>query len=202
MAVAGGAIYADVKSGGTFSVTDNRIVETTATFSDCGAGEGYGGAIALHGVGDSGGIIFSGEILLFTGCYAQFGKEIFLGSNNFDNTFSKSTFDYDYDLSDVNNLVGTTWNAINVVDSPMILLYNYLCKSTKEYMWKDGTCVDYAECKDICSTGTDGMMKEIYDIYILFIVFFFFFYVFLIIIYKYNKEISLYIYFYLNFDVL
>jgi hypothetical protein len=150
--VAGGAIYAKVENGGTFIITDSRSGNNIdATFTNCDANEGYGGGIAIYSESGISGIIFNGEKLLFSSCNAIHGKHIFLGSNDFIETYSKTTFDYHYDLSDINNLVGMTWD----LNPQVIVLYKYLCEFTKkEYEWIfDGhVCIKHGDCSDMCIT--------------------------------------------------
>jgi hypothetical protein len=163
--IAGGAIYAFVEAGGTFLVEDNRVGDNDATFIDCELREGYGGAIAIYGNSDVSGIIFSGERLSFSGCFSTYGNHLFIGSNNFPDIYNKITFNYHYDLSDINNIIGATWTD---TQPQIIPIYNYLCERTKkEYIWitDKNTCVDYAKCHDICSTGTTGIKNKIYNHY-------------------------------------
>jgi hypothetical protein len=152
-----------VKEGGTLCIRDNSVGRSTSTFNDCNASVGYGGAIAIYSVDESSGIIFSGKSLSFARCYSLFGKHIFIGSNNFDSTYNKITFDYNYDISDVNNLIGFTWSISN---SQIIILYNYLCEIRGKYIWSDisNDCIEYEKCEDICSTGTDGLMNYILNV--------------------------------------
>jgi hypothetical protein len=133
--VAGGAIYTKVENGGTFVITDSRNGnDIDPTFMNCDASEGYGGGIAIFSDSEPSGIIFDGKKLLFSECNAIHGKHVFIGSKDFIETYSKITFDYHYELSDVNNLVRMTWDSNPQPQA--ILLYKYLCKLTKkEYKW-------------------------------------------------------------------
>jgi hypothetical protein len=150
--VAGGAIYTKVEGGGTFMIIDCRNGNNkNPTFMNCDASEGYGGGIAIYSDSGASGIIFNGERLLFSGCDAIYGKHIFLGTNNFIETYSKTTFDYHYDLSDVNNLVGMIWDS----NPQPIVLYKHVCELTKkEYEWIENNrvCVEHADCSDVCVT--------------------------------------------------
>jgi hypothetical protein len=123
--------------------------------------EGYGGAIAVYSVAGLAGIMFGGEGLSFSECNARNGKHIFIELNDFDSAYNKITFNYDYDLSNINNIVGSNSQA------QMIPLYNYLTQLTQEeYIWMVDTCVDFAKCEDIRPTGNDGVIKIEYNIYI------------------------------------
>jgi hypothetical protein len=127
---------------------------------NCDASEGYGGGIAIYSESGASGIIFNGKRLLFSGCDAIYGKHIFLGSNDFIETYSKTTFDYDYDVSDVNNLVGMIWDS----NPQVVLLYKYVCQLTKkEYKWIESShvCDEHADCSDIC-TAIEGWKNYIY----------------------------------------
>jgi hypothetical protein len=121
--VSGGGIYGNIESNGTFSIIDNDIEKSTSTFNGCNAYEGYGGAIAIYGSKEVSGIVFGGKGLSFLDCSALFGKHIFIGSDDFDSVYDKIAFDYDYNLSDVNNLIGINEG---IPTAPMIVLYFFL----------------------------------------------------------------------------
>jgi hypothetical protein len=140
----GGAIYGEVGGGAELIISDTRK-ESGVTFDNCrdvdGVGidvvGGYGGAIGLRVSDTMGRIMLRGSKFSFNGCSAIHGNHIFIEAEKPKTTMAITYFNYDDDLMDDNNLVGTAWNDPTSSFTP---LRDFICQSKPPIiLWMDNS---------------------------------------------------------------
>jgi hypothetical protein len=164
----GGVIYV-VQNDGLFSLSDSRSSSGSATFDQCGVSSVRGLGGALYIVNYGGDSIIGGSDLSFSNCFATNGTEIFIDTNNIEESIKdgKLMIDFDYDTVSNKSIIGISKS--DLFSMTPIRLYDCLIKNEK--VKKEGnSCL--LTCSFECPSSTVAGIMIIPYIYI-FLFFFF-----------------------------
>jgi hypothetical protein len=164
----GGVIYV-IQNNGLFSLSDSRSSSGSTTFYECGISsvQGLGGVLYIRNYGGT--CLIGGSDLSFSNCFATNGTEIFIDSNNLEESIKNGNvvIDFDYDTTNDESIIGTSNN--NLFSLTPIHAYDCFIKNGKAE--KEGnSCL--LSCSLECPISTiEGIIITLYGyFFIIFLV--------------------------------